>query len=261
MAVTVVEDTIQGASLSETASEINVERRFIVSGVTGSRTERLDEAKENSKIPRMGDVHPDIPQARVYQKDVEPLDNENFAVTVGYRPYSAADAQVGELAQIEIGASLYSVQANVDVDGEVMFVEDPRDPAKKQGVMVDLQLPTKTIRATKRISYSPWTEADNWVGAINSNILNIGGITVSAKLALCTGITGRSIDGGNIWEVTYEFQVARPGPEFDPWNPVVYATDEVTGKPYAEKPDGSPLEEGKHFKKFDMYPLRMMGPI
>ena len=193
MAWTLIEqDTVEGASYSDDAQQRQSVRRFIVQDddPTGAleRTNRLLTAIQIPGIPTIGQAHPNDGSQKCAGRQINPIagDAHTMEVVCSYRQYTAADALVGQTAEIEWTAGLQSVETNYDEAKQLMQVTNPVT-GEVQALTVSIQVPTQIVRARRKMSEAPLADFDK-VGMINSNLFFIGSYAISQKVARCNNI-------------------------------------------------------------------------
>ncbi len=178
------------------------------------------------------DQHPTGEDSYLEEVTPEAVDQDKITFGLKYKPPEANET-VGEEAGsiVEVGASVIQVETNKNAAGNVMFVsfED-----NDQGGFVSKFVPNTTISITRREFVSPGTKARNYVGKVNSSGWGLDS-GAQARTWLCTGITGRSIDGGETYEVNYQFQYRA-----ETWDETLVYIDPTTGRP----PNGVSDEDG-----------------
>ena len=178
----------------------------IVEDVAGTGDQVLANALVASGVPRMNQIHPYYSALSVASLAPKAVGGGVVEITIGYeRPEEGGSSSVpGEdTGSIQVGASLQSVQANKDAFGDLVQVTHG---GKTQPATFPMLVPRATIRKTRTRDESPLEDAKEYVGKVNTaNGFNLGGNPVEARTWLCTAITGHSDDGGETYEVTYEF--------------------------------------------------------
>ena len=157
-------------------------------------------------------------------------------VMLTYDPITRRNTPAQGDPLIEVGASLVTVETNVDVAGDPITVEytypdaDPWDEETrgkffKTDVAVQFGQPQNTLRFTQTESSNPESIAQDYVGQVNQYVWR-GKPKWTWR---CNSIVGRSDDGGDNYTVTYEFEYRTDG-----WDPLVYYIDKFTGRPPAD---------------------------
>lgn len=230
---TVTSDTIGSGTISKGSDGVTTLLRvFIVEGVSGTATTRPATAFEATGIPDVGDQHPDYSAFYCHNKTQEVLEPTTYRIKCEYKD-SNNYRNVDSGSQVSIGATVQTQRTNKDKDGSVIQVGslDPdADPKPvetkttkyKQGAMVDKQVPVLALNYSRLETSDPTSTIKSYVGKRNSGSFN----GFAAKELLCTRITARSNDGGNTYEMEYEFQ-------YDPnkWDATVTYIDPETGVP------------------------------
>jgi len=224
---------------------------YDVSGLRQSGQRMLTEACAAAGIPALGDRHPSDVTLIVRRKSARPLGPDSARVTVEYAPPDPLTQEPQEDPSqavhgvIEVGATVQQATTQLDVNGRQITVQHTYNEGTAQqqtvvtGADVDIYVPQHILRATRRERYSPHDTAKKYVGRIN--YLGIWGY--GARELLSTRISGVSNDGGQSYEVTYEFQY-----NADTWDATLVYRDQKTGLP----PQG--LRAGEGIKTVQIYP-------
>ena len=238
-------DIAEGSTVSaDVRSGDRAVRVFRVEGVEGDNAPaKIRQAMEAGGIPVMYEPHPTIPLLLVSNKTGTPIDEGTFDVVVTYEPIPPEDNIQEQNAQISIGATVQTVQTNIDRNGDTIELNPSKDTGLKEGYVgtVDVQVPSTRLSFSRREETPPSVAISTLMGKINDAPF-VGFPTGSV---LCTGINASSSDGGETYNVTYEFQVSNrngagvAGADPDWVAAVVYIQD--NGKPY---PFGSNPSEG-----------------
>jgi hypothetical protein len=247
----VIEDTIQGARVSEDINGKNATRRFIVqyqhaSGGASNRPQRPVLAIDTGQIPVPGAPHPAIPNCRVSTRTINALGLDKWEVLVDYTVKGQENALLGEIYAVELSSGTNTVQVSTDIDGSVLEAYEPWFD-EWQRVQVEKQIPTIIITARRRLGFHPFQWALDYTGKVNSNLFFIAGIGVSQETAMCKSITATTNDGGLTWDVGIEFEI-RPRLRFvsglsnDPWDVEVRAVNNSTGHFLSIYPTGQPID-------------------
>lgn len=251
---TVSPDIIEGKA-SFTFDGWNIERVFMVTGVTGNGYDKIINAMNTSGVPALGSAHPSASLTDCYLREAIPTIEGKANDIVRIRLIYANATWPTERQQIntiEVGGALSQVQTNMDKEGNVItgsyfyptnYPEDDvrnwpnYNPALNSGaggaIIIASGLVTKLLpehHIVKRIvEYSnPTLKAKLYLGAVNSGpwTLDIG---AAARTWLCTQLEGVSNDGGLTWVVTYAFQHRE-----DTWDGTYTFIDPRTGRPPAD---------------------------
>ena len=142
-------------------------------------------------------------------------------------------------AQIEIGSTTSSVQTNRDISGKQIVLQrvvphvGPVDPVpiEEQVGELDVEMPMPFVRFTRKEEGDPLVKSVEYTGAQGRMNLPIvdpedvdvgppepGKVLIGGSVGngwLCLSIVGTTTDGGDLYDVKYEFQFNQAG-----WNPV-----------------------------------------
>jgi len=226
-----VSDVVDGSSLSEDWVSAKTTRAFVVKGVnTGTPTERMIEAFTYTGIPITGDQHPATELSHLYvaNKRLENIDSQTFKILCDYAPLDATQLPPSETrpAQISVGGSVTSTQTNKDKDGtDIKLEANSTLKLEEQSGLVTKQIPMVTIGFARHEPDAPDTKARDYVGKLNSASF----LGIDSELVLCTRISGISNNGGESYQVQYEFQYNPDG-----WEATVVRIDPNTGVPHKD---------------------------
>jgi hypothetical protein len=223
-------------------------REFIADGVVGNPDAIGYEAIRNGSVPKPGTPHPTIPNVIVQSVDAESIGANQVRLTISYGPFSSGGGSTSPdeeaQTQISIGGSVQTVQTNeyfkrnartgketkelIELEYEYADGKGPggENPIKTVAT-VDKQVPVIVARLSRTESEHPGQKARDFVGKLNKKTF-IGG---KPGTWLCTNIGGSSNNGGQSYQVDYEFMYAIPDAEesFSGWNKTVFFTDPKTG--------------------------------
>lgn len=246
---TVKLDITQGASFERAADGLRCVRVAVVTGLSGGAQDRLYAASTASGLPALGSAHPSVPAMRLTSIEAQPQGDSAALVRLVYRtPESipGADPADPTLPRYEVGSSVVTTRTLTDAAGDPLEVsydgaERLEDEPRTQRVNADVMRPQTTLRVVRVESSSPAAAARDKVGKVNGSTWQSG----AAKTWLCTGIHGKSVDAGETWLVTYDFQ-------FNPatWRRTVGFTSPRTGRVPSDASESGP-ELG--IKTFDLY--------
>jgi len=229
-------DILEQTRLQRDAAGDHPVRVAIVTGLSAVNAyERQTEAADALGLS-INDPHPEIATARLQRIDVEMVSHDTARCTLTYDHRDAADEASGgeEDSDIEVGASLVGEEVNTDINGNVMTVSYADHP--DQSGLVSRLRPEVTMNYTRRESSSPGAKARSYVGTVNDGGWKFDPGS-AARTWLCTGIVGRSADGGDSWQVTYSFQYNPDG-----WGARVIWMDPDTGRPPSDLVDGTGIK-------------------
>jgi len=207
-------DTIKGASLRTSADMIMLSRRFVVRSVGGSAENRLINADQAPNVPRVGDAYPVITDPRIFviDKDTKPLNSENtqFEVSCFYQPATSDNQPPDDNgpAVLTIGGSVQSVQTTNNFDGTPIVLErinqeNEKDNLPAQPGTITKQIPIFTLIFERHEQNDPTERARKFLA--NKNLTTFRGFDEGK--VLCTRLQGRTENGGQSYQVLYEFQV------------------------------------------------------
>lgn len=246
----VIEDLIDGSTAGLGPDGFIATRVFLVSEIEGAASARTGVALTAPGIPARGEEHPAI--ARIYVDTITaefaPGSASTARVTVSYRALKSdrKEPSSSEPAVISIGATVAQEQTTYDRLGILMTVEyDPQDgsplpPPQPGTVTVD--------RSHMVFTYS---RREKFEGLAEKVQKFVGKISIAGWLGStedgawkCTRIEGQSDDGGETYNVFYEFQ-------HDPnlWKAHVVYIDPATGQP----PEKSNNPSGNGIAVYEVY--------
>ena len=248
-------DIVDGTSGKLTRMGWEMRRKAVVTGVEGDGHARMLDATLVEGFPEINDPHP--ADNSILLREIIPVKLVSTDAIEFMLVYKESDPWTWsyEKPSIEIGATVSQIQTNKDYAGAVITVGwtppsgyNENVAAKpKEGVLhetsdtISILVPDHSITISKKEKASPQSKAKLYVGWANS-----GGWTWDKTAAprtwLCTGIVGRSDDGGKNYQVTYDFQYRA-----DTWDSVVLYIDPNTGQPPAD------LIGGTGIKTIQMY--------
>lgn len=252
----VIKDVIDNPTGRFTLGGWTLERTFVVTGVAGEGHEKLIHALETSGVPKLGDAHPSANYTYLRESIPTAEDPDTVRIRLIYtNPANPSYRQevdiTGEL--IEVGGTLSQIQTNLDRNDAVMYVDYtypadyPHNPdlqskaAPTQGGLVNKFVPQHTIVKSRLEYSSPSAIARDFVDTVNAAGWNLDP-SAAVGTWLCTGIKGRSNDGGVSFIVTYSFQYRA-----DTWATDVYWIDPHDGHPPAD------LVAGTGKKTYELY--------
>jgi len=251
-------DVVDKAAIIQTSTGTELLRVFIVSELTGSAPVRMANALSAADIPQIGDHHAEIPSIRVTRRTVRPMGASTMEVIVTYS-FALAEQlppDVTQPAQLQITTSVRSEERTEDIFGEEIIVEHIFEEEDADGntvltpksavVPVTVQIPQPTLRLTRREPESPFIKSLVFVGSVNNALWN----SAEPRTMLCTHLDGITDDGGETYQVSYEFQY-----NAGTWDAIVYFTDPDTGRPV----EG--LVEGVGIRRYEVYPEIDFGQL
>lgn len=209
------------------------DRKFVATGVTGSKHEKIVKAYAMEGMPQIGDPHPAQPSAIL--EDFSGVSIDADGSVSGILQYRTPDRTVPTDDDVVITGSttLSQVDTNVAFDGTILTTQytyptDYKELETLRGVTVDqpaivsklIPQPTETFTLIE--SDNPRVKSSIYVGKLNSETFLDG----NAKTWMCTGIRWNSQNGGVTYQVSYDFQW-RP----DGWDEVIVFIDPQTAHP------------------------------
>ena len=230
-------DMVDGNSGKLTSGGWELTRTATVYGVTGDAHARILAAWTATGLS-IGNAHPSRAGCLLREAIPTAVSTDIVQFQLLYRDFYFSSSNTDS---IEVGASVSQIQTNVDYNDADLFVDytypigyktapdevglAATQAAPSQSGFVDKLIPCASVTITKEESSNPLSTAKTYVGKVNSGTFDLDG-SASARTWLCTGIVGRSNDGGSSYLVTYTFQY-RP----DTWDATYLFIDPHTGKP------------------------------
>jgi len=217
MTASVKLDIIEGANTRLSKDGWEWTRVALVSGLTGTGPEK-QAAAVNAVIDIVGPIgaaHPTV--AAVITEFVSSVDSsDDVRVSIIYRPPSVIPDPDQPAAVIEVGSSLSQVESNRDVNNNLISVSykypndyklDERKQGQTitQGKMLTRPAPESSFVFRRVETGSPGGKSRAYVGKVNAAGW-AADPSAAEKTWLCTAITGVSNDGGETYDVTYQFQ-------------------------------------------------------
>lgn len=283
----VTEDVISGAGLTEAGTGPTVARTFIVENVFGAPDAKVDIAINAGKIPKLGEVHPRKSNIFCVSRRVKFIDSETAQVTANYEVPDVLSGQpppgstsrpaaptanpltaTNNQGTITVAASGTTSSVTEDINGTDMLVAHDVETRKpvvdsfgrtrsvqtavtrvEQKQTAQVTRPSVILRVQRIESGSPDQKARAFVGTVNSTPLDRD----AAGTWLCTRIDGTSNDGGNEYNVTYEFQYNPRG-----WFFVAEWIDPDTGLPL-DSSKWNTNEEKVAFEVYDSADFSALG--
>lgn len=260
----VLKDIIDNPTARFTLDGWTMERTVVVTGVTGDGHEKLLNAMNTSGIPALGTQHPS--GADCYLREAIPTADDSDTVRIRFiyaDPTNMSYRQ--QLNTIEVGGTLSQVQTNYDrldsvIGAEYTYPVDyeyhdfseksEADRTVTQCELVNKFIPEHTIVKTRLEYVNPSLIAIDFVGTVNAAGWNFAPSALSGTW-MCTGIVGRSNDGGESYIVTYSFQH-----RVDTWSTEVLFIDPYTGKPPTDLVDGVGRET---YELYDIMDFNLLG--
>lgn len=184
---------------------LTIERGARVTNVSGTGTQKLKNALRHVQIPDIGDEHPTIAGMRVtkYSPSLSADSADTVDVRIIYERKGEYDDP--DYTDVEVGSSVTQADTNKDHTGTLLtatYTPTGGGPTVTSSPTLPKYIPQTTVTYSRTESSGPLTKSKNYVGKMNSGAWAGG----AAKTWLCTGIVGRSSDGGRTWRVTYTFE-------------------------------------------------------
>jgi hypothetical protein len=219
-----IADTIEGATLrQEDDGKISLTRTFIVTGLSGTASQRLYEALSVTGIPAYRAAHPTVSGLVCASREAVAIDHEQARVVCTYKTLTiqlATPSDTGD-CQMTVGGSVQSQDTNLDYAGDVIKVYY-NTTADGTPVTVSVMKPQCSVRYSRLEPAAPYAKSMQYQGKTNSDTF----LGEAAGTWLCTRLEGTSTDGGESFQVEYEFQFNPNG-----WDATVIWTDPETGNP------------------------------
>lgn len=246
-------DLIDGNTGRQTYDGLELTRIAVVTGVTGAAHKKLINALAAEGMPLIGSSHPDSATCWLQVIELDSITGDIIKLRLQYSQKSQSSdkyPQPGEPAQIEVGSSLSQVEANKDIDGNLITVEytypdDYKLDEKLQGEtikqcsLVSRLTPESTLIFNQTEYSSPGYKSKQYSNKVNDLVWQSG----DEGTWLCTNIVGRSNDGGATYHVSYTFQYREDG-----WDDEAVFIDPNTGRPPEDVEDDVGIKKIKSHK-------------
>ena len=261
--MTVTANIIPGESISVSPDGWAATVVYHVTGLTGNANTRAYAAIISPGIPVIGTPHPAVSSMRVARVEAKPITSDtpnSMMVTVQYEQLQPDQQPPNEaqLPQVQVGSSVENTVTQKDVTGAQITVShtynetdengDGVTRTETQGGEVEYQVPSTSVTFSRREGQSPAYKSRLFVGKTNAG--SFGGDPAGSWL--CTRIEGSSDDGGQTFNVTYEFQHNR-----DTWVATVVFIDPDTGRPPNGLVTGEGLIQVQVYQRIDFYQLNL----
>jgi hypothetical protein len=244
-------DLIDGNSGKKTIDGWELTRTAVVTGVTGTGHAKILNAA--AELPDINAAHPSLSTCYLREIIPESVGSDTVKFRLIYSVPTPPRFQP-QLDTIEVGGTLSQVQTNKDREGNIISVsytypsdykldENLAGKTVQTSSLVGKLAPEHTITYSNLLFYNPQGLSENFVGTVNNGPWILAP-SAAAGTWLCTGIVGRSNDGGLSYATTYTFQYRA-----DTWKAVVVFIDPNTGVP----PDDLVVDTG--IKNCEMYPI------
>ncbi len=235
MSITVLPDQVEGSSLRVGAGGIEVDRMFLVQGITGPAHAKAYRATSAPGIPAYGDPHPSVPYAFVNAIVPTSKGGGTFYVRVGYASKSSSNDP--KKTQITVGTTCQQETiVPLGTNGKPLTVSgpDPDDATKTKvvGGTVSVFLPHSSLTFIRTEPASPGEKSRLYSGKVNSGRWNCDANGKPGQW-LCMGIIGVSDDGGETYVVTYDFVFKNTQPTTD-WRGFIVYMDRDFGCPHKD---------------------------
>jgi len=231
--VTVHLDMPDGASVKRTREGWEAVRIARIDGLTGDADAILYNAATATGMPAYGSMHPTVPNIYLYEIHPRAIGACQAEVRLVYKPPRYTPTS-GQKPRITVSASMQQDLTDRDINGTPHVVgystEDDQRPE------VSVFRPKPTIRFTRMESSSPSSLIETYAGCVNQAGWNIRP-SATARTWLCTDITGQSDDGGDTYEVTYEFMHCGYSPTGN-WDSYLVWKQGATGRAPTDIVDG-----------------------
>ena len=237
MSITVYLDRVDGASYTRNRQGKKAVRIAVVDGLDGDPDEILYLASVAEGMPAYGSAHPSIPGLFLYEINPEAIGAGQARVRLVYEPWRGTPPE-GSAPAIVVGATVEQHTTHLDVNDEVMVVEytDDAEVTHYQTPTASVLCPKVSFELTRREDAAPGAKVKAYVGKVNTAGWDVDP-SAAARTWLCTGIVGRSSDGGDTYDVTYSFLYRDDAPEGN-WDSMQQYIDPQTGRPPSDLVDG-----------------------
>jgi len=250
MAVSI--DFVDGATIQEDESGYKAVRVARVTGLSGDKAQRMYDALNAPGVPVYNESHPVIPGIYCKSRSAKAQGPESAMVTLEYRRPDSNGGSNPDEDQIEIGSSVQESETNTDVNGDLLKVyylpedADPGTEEIEQVCTASVAYPQTVLRIRRKEGRSPEDKATTYTGTVNSTSWR----GYDANTWLCRSIQGISNDGGDTYDVTYEFQL-----NWYYWQAKVVYIDSSNGETPGDVSEPGPgMIHGNGVGYYDMYP-------
>ena len=228
--MTTIADIVSESRLEYSAEGYRVERRFIVTGISGSAEGRLYAALNASGVPRVGDFHPVIPGLQASRVTVSPIDPAQADVTVEYAAGSAGQSGT-ETAEsggwiLEFSTNSATERTWLDANGQTMYRREYSLAETAWFTTIytaEIVRPRQVIRAKRTDGNFTRRQLLVYGGKVNLTTWN----GYAPRTWLCSGITGSETEGYTMEfsynEETWDYRATQYFNTYgDPLQPDVY---------------------------------------
>lgn len=270
MAIIEKSDLIGGTISDSLDAGVTATRIFLVTGLSGTAESKMKTALELSGIPKLKELHPAFKnegKVKVESKDARALSNNQVEVTVNYAKIVDEDSNkisLGSTVQLErtnFAFTFRGAKSFLGRDKQIILKHTFREDDKQTGesiirdefqtAEVDIQEPNATavFRSKKKFNVKQVLVLFDQVGTVNEGPFLEDSVEEGSDklLWLCTGISAESNDGGEFFDMTFEFQQKKQG-----WDATVIFIDPTTDRPVKD-PDEGKLGEASLVKNVIMY--------
>lgn len=181
MAVTI--DIKDGATISYGKDGYRADRVAIVTGVTGTASQKMYNAINDVGLPNYGDAHPSISTIYLNELSAEVIDTVTIKVTLRYYddPSTADGGQTTSRASVTTAVE----ETNEDISSNRLETRYGTTGVDYQKwFTAEVERPRVTFDFEYTESTFPKTTIDTYVGKINSAIWN----SYAIETILCTGV-------------------------------------------------------------------------
>lgn len=250
-----VKGVLRGTTLEHTADGYVVTEVWRVDGLTGDARGQQYAAEHTAGVPQEGDAHSHVPNIYASNIAAEHITQTAVQLTITFQPRTGSSGSAPSEADpgiLEVGTALVQTTTELDNEGNQITLSHTYTTGEKagttdpQGGSVEVQVPQGIVRITRREPTSPLTKSLQFTGTVNKFAWN----GYPARTWLCLPIVGRTGDGGESYEVTYEFTYRSIT-----WDSRPVYIDPDTGR---RPPD---LVEGEGLKTVPVYPESDFGPL
>lgn len=269
--IDVIEDVVEGATVSEDENGFSAIRMFIVTGLKGPRADRILRALTTPRVPQYGEPYPNFPFMAVTSRNAVPLAGTDKAtVTINYKLATSEQNSPDETAapEWEFSSTVQQISTEKDSKNRQIFVDyffplnaiDPETGQKddragsgtiRQFGTIIKQIPLIVARAKRKEKQDSLEKSKIFGGTVNKKKF----LGDPARFWLCSDISSRTSDGGKTFDVVYEF--IRNVSGGNGWDTDVIFIDPRTNKPVEIRPD----QQGKALKRVQPYEETDFGAL
>lgn len=239
MTITLCFDQTKGCRGEFQAVGSRIERRVTVTGLTGDGPARILAAVTHDQMPIVGTSYyaacdpnelPENVNVGALQRTIlrsiiaDAVAPDTVVCTLVYEVPSVRVAPNSTL--IEVGTRQVQRTTNKDAEGNTITVEYNGDV---RSVLISTTGTESYLICRRTEDTDPSTKSENYTDHTNSDTFR----GRPPGTWICNSITGVSQDGGNTYEVTYEFTYRATG-----WQENVVYIDSETGTPPADLVEG-----------------------